>query len=441
VTPKRWCKMLLKQITDFEHGEKFKYFKYGVDYYTGNNTEIMKRKKCVYDESAAKLLEVPYKANHKYPSGFFKIIVDQKVQYLLGNGVKGEELAIQALDEATNGLYQFLIKCGTTASQKGRQWVYMYVEGGKLKYTRVAPEQVMPTYKHGKLESVTYFYEEGELKVAEVWTADDVKKYTKRQSDGDYAFDSQMAHYKSINKFNGEPVSVVDNFFGIIPFIPLNNNEYQLSDLKNIKALIDIYDIIASDFANNIDDMQDAFFIIKNFGGTDVGEFLNDLKRYKSIKVGDDGDVKPEQLEIPTEARKVFLEQLRRDIYNFAMGVDTTNTPGGSITNVMIRSMYANLDLKCDQFEMEVTDFLNLLLAGINNFYGTSLATDYTFERSLIINKTELLQVLPLQTDMSIRSRLEANPLVQDTDKELERLEEERKTNEINLGGGLGFEE
>jgi diaminopimelate decarboxylase len=42
---------------------------------------------------------------------------------------------------------------------------------------------------------------------------------------------------------------------------------------------------------------------------------------------------------------------------------------------------------------------------------------------------------------MSIRSRLEANPLVQDTDKELERLEEERKTNEINLGGGLGFEE
>jgi hypothetical protein len=187
--------------------------------------------------------------------------------------------------------------------------------------------------------------------------------------------------------------------------------------------------------------MQDAFFIIKNFGGTDVGEFLNDLKRYKSIKVGDDGDVKPEQLEIPTEARKVFLEQLRRDIYNFAMGVDTTNTPGGSITNVMIRSMYANLDLKCDQFEMEVTDFLNLLLAGINNFYGTSLTTDYTFERSLIINKTELLQVLPLQTDMSIRSRLEANPLVQDTDEELERLEEERKTNEINLGGGLGFEE
>ena len=432
---------LLSKIRDFESSEHYRYFKYGTDYYTGDNTEIMKRRKCVFNENAMALLDVPYKANHKYPSGFFRIVVDQKVQYLLGNGVKSENDAIEALDKSTGGLYPFLIKSATAASQQGIQWTYMYVDNGALKFSLVDPENVAPVYKYGRLDSVIYTFDEGEISVAEVWTDESMTRYEKAKRDTDFQMVSESAHYTTIESFGGRKVSEQPHSFGMVPFVCLRNNQYSNSDLKDIKALIDIYDIISSDFANNIDDMQDAFFIIKNFGGESLSQFMSDLKQYKSIQVGDDGSVSAEQLEIPTEARKVFIEQLSKDIFKFAMAVDTTSISGGSITNVVIKAMFANLDLKCDKFEMEVTEYLNAMLGAINMFYGTNLKTDYTFDRSMIINRTEVLTELPKQTDLSLRTRLASNPLVQDADEELKQLEIEEAEQVKKLGGDLGFNE
>lgn len=432
---------LLSKIKDFEQSEKYRYFKYGIDYYTGDNTEIMKRRKCVFNEVSNSLLDVPYKANHKYPSGFFRIVVDQKVQYLLGNGVKAEDDVLEALDNATNGIYPFLIKSATAASQQGIQWAYMYVDGGALKFALVDPENVAPVYKYGKLNSVIYTFDEGDLSIAEVWDAEKMQRYEKKKTDTDFEMVSTHAHYTTIESFGGKKVSEQPHSFGMVPFVCLRNNQYSNSDLKDIKALIDIYDIISSDFANNIDDMQDAFFIIKNFGGESLSQFMSDLKQYKSIQVGDDGSVSAEQLEIPTEARKVFIEQLSKDIFKFAMAVDTTAISGGSITNVVIKAMFANLDLKCDKFEMEITDYLNAMLEAINLYYSTSLASDYTFDRSMIVNRTEVLTELPKQTDLSIRTRLEANPLVQDADEEIKRLAEEEAEQVKKLGGNMGFDD
>jgi hypothetical protein len=59
----------------------------------------------------------------------------------------------------------------------------------------------------------------------------------------------------------------------------------------------------------------------------------------------------------------------------------------------------------------------------------------------MIVNRTELLVELPKQTDMSLYSRLEANPLVQDVEEELKRLDEEKKKEVDSLGGTLGFDE
>ena len=432
---------LLSKIRDFESSEHYKYFRYGKDYYTGDNTEIMKRRKCMFNEISMSLLDIPYRANHKYPSGFFRIVVDQKVQYLLGNGVKAEDDVLEALDNATGGLYPFLIKSATSASQQGIQWVYMYVDSGSLKFSLVDPENVAPVYKYGRLDSVIYTFDESEISVAEVWTAEKMERYEKTKKDTEFQMVSESAHYTTIESFGGRKVSEQPHSFGMIPFVCLRNNQYSNSDLKDIKALIDIYDIIASDFANNIDDMQDAFYVVKNFGGESLSQFMSDLKQYKSIQVGDDGNVSAEQLEIPTEARKVFIEQLNKDIFKFAMAVDATSISGGSITNVVIKAMFANLDLKCDKFEMEVTDYLNAMLGAINLFYGTSLQTDYTFDRSMIINRTEVLTELPKQTDLSLRTRLASNPLVQNVDEELKQLEIEEAEQVNKLGGGMGFDD
>ena len=59
----------------------------------------------------------------------------------------------------------------------------------------------------------------------------------------------------------------------------------------------------------------------------------------------------------------------------------------------------------------------------------------------MIINRTEVLTELPKQTDLSLRTRLASNPLVQNVDEELKQLEIEEAEQVNKLGGGMGFDD
>ena len=60
-----------------------------------------------------------------------------------------------------------------------------------------------------------------------------------------------------------------------------------MDDLRNIKPLIDVYDKVYSGFINDLDDIQELIFVLTGYGGTDLNGFLNDLKKYKVIKLDD----------------------------------------------------------------------------------------------------------------------------------------------------------
>jgi hypothetical protein len=174
--------------------------------------------------------------------------------------------------------------------------------------------------------------------------------------------------------------------------------------------------------------MQDAFFTLKGFTGDTkhLGEFMKQLKMYKAVPVGDDGEVTAQQLTIPVEARKTFLDILRKDIYESSMSVDMSQLSGGSITNVYIKAMFTDLELKVDEFENEVRKFIFHLLTFINENDNKNFTDQMTFDRSKLMNEIENIEILmKLQGILSLQTIRELLPYDIDLAQESERIRAE----------------
>ena len=57
----------------------------------------------------------------------------------------------------------------------------------------------------------------------------------------------------------GEERETAAHGWGRVPFIPLRNNDKEMTDLELVKGLIDAYDYISSEGTNNLRDMVDLY--------------------------------------------------------------------------------------------------------------------------------------------------------------------------------------
>lgn len=421
-----------KAVENYRQTEQYNFFLHGDAYYRCRNSNIMNRQKQICIDGLG-ITQNPFMANHKLASGFIPKIVDQAVNYLVGNGIMwAAEGQTDALNEYfEHGAEQTLNEGLTTAGKKGIAWLYAYKDSGRLRFTWVKPEQVTPIYdQDGNIEKIIRCYIDGEMNVMLVYDADMVERYEKKLADTEYELIAKYGHYSRQQVYQGKMVSEEQHGFGKVPFFALRYNPEELSELYRIKRYIDIYDIIESDFANNIDDMQDAYFTLKGFAGEgkDMVEFMQQLKQYKAVPVPTDGDVTATQLQVPVEARETLLNRLERGIYKTAMAVDMTQLSGGSITNVMIKAQFSDLDLKCDKIETEVKKFLKVLIGFINEQGDSGFDYHCSFSRSMIMNEAEYVESLKHVMDtgrLSTQTFLEKLPFDIDVEQELERLESE----------------
>ncbi|HBF5492345.1 TPA: phage portal protein, partial [Clostridioides difficile] len=132
------------------------------------------------------------------------------------------------------------------------------VDGNKIKRVEYYTEN-----------DVTYFIERGNSFIQE-FLYDEYGKMT----------DIQEGHFRINNKEQG---------WGKVPFIPFKNNEKCVSDLTFYKSLIDIYDNNISTLADNLDEIQEFVYILKEYPGTSLQEFIDNIRYYKSVKVDDGG--------------------------------------------------------------------------------------------------------------------------------------------------------
>ena len=187
--------------------------------------------------------------------------------------------------------------------------------------------------------------------------------------------------------------------FKRIPFYKLSNNRKEFNDLKPVKDLIDDFDLMAASLSNNLQDLTEGIYVVKNYQGINAQEFIQNVKAKGYVGVGADGDFDIRTIDIPYQARQAKLEIDKEGIYRFGQGFNSSQSGDGNITNIVIKSRYSELDMKVNDFEIQVRKFLKPIIKDIVDEINAELKAGYKysdvyieFERATIVNEQEVVQ-------------------------------------------------
>ncbi|MGG7176209.1 phage portal protein [Clostridium paraputrificum] len=393
-------------------------------------------------------------ADNRIAHNFHELLVNEKVAYMFtypvlfdidDNKKKLNDVIVQTLGDDFESISKNLC---IEASNAGVSWLHYWYgvdEKGKKKsfeYEMIETEQIIPVYSNSlKRELVAIFryypsveeQENGQYKnfvYFECWTKDSFEKY---KFEG-YIDGADI-------RYVPDAYEEVKHLIGSIPFIEFLNNKSKKSDLSRYKDLIDLYDKVMSGFANDLEDIQQIIYILENYGGTDLKEFLGDLKRYKAIKtenngVCSSGGVKTLQIEIPVEARKAILDILKKQIYESGQGLQQDTESFGNASGVALKFFYRKLELKSGLTETEFRKGFNKLIRAILNYLGedVKMKIQQTYTRNMISNDLENAQIAQASVGVIPEKYILRNHPWIDDPEEAEKLmmEEENKADPYN---------
>lgn len=383
----------------------------GSRYYEGEH-DIMQYRMFYFNADGI-LVEDTNRSNIKISHPFFTELVDQAVQYMLSNkdGVyirsdipELQERLNEYFDEEFTAELQDVL---TDTMASGWSYMYSYMgQDDRLHFEHADCHGVVEIREKETDDGcayVIYWYVDRiaksneVIKRIQVWDKDQVTFYV-QESDGKLILDKSEKinprPHVIYHKDNDDAVYYEN--FGFIPFFRLDNNRKQFSDIKPIKDLIDDYDLMSCGLSNNIADFDHPLHVVKGFQGDSLDELAVNLKTKKMIGVDSTGGVEVHTVDIPYQARQAKMQEDEKNIYRFGMGFNSAQLGDGNVTNVVIKSRYALLDLKCNKLEIRLKQFLKkiikVVLAEINRVDQTDYqATDvyFDFEREIMTNASD----------------------------------------------------
>lgn len=409
---------ILRLIDEDAASVKKRLARVGQAYYEGDHD--IKNYQLYYYNADGELVEDKTRSNIKIAHPFFAELVDQEAQYMLSGDrgfFRSDLPELQTLlDEYFNENEDFtaeLYEVITGAVAKGFEYMYAYKNrDGRLSFQcadSLGVVEVREKDTDDQTDYVIYWYidrvEKGQRKIKriQVWDASQTWFYVQAEDGKLQLDDSQEVnprpHTLYRKKDGGE---LYYETFGFIPFFRLDNGPKQFSGLKPIKALIDDYDLMACGLSNNLQDASEYLVVVKGFQGDSLEELMQNVKTKKHIGVAGEngGDVEFKTVNIPYEARKAKLELDETNIYRFGMGFNSNQVGDGNITNVVIKSRYALLDLKCNKLEIRLKQFLRKILKVVLQEINAERGTDYQnkdvyfrFDREVMTNAADNAQI------------------------------------------------
>lgn len=453
---------ILKEILlEDKHSEKKKRMEEGERYYCGEHDSLQKdfRRSPISEtgdngEEQVRMFFNPNRSNHHCVHPFHHTLVAQKTAYLVGreptlsvrNGDKAfMEMLTEIADEDFNSMLQnWLIG----ASNKGVEYLHVYYDAeGNFRYCIVPAEEIIAIYDaeyQQELQEVIRYYEITVLdggkecirRRVEWWTAEEVSYFTEN-GNGEFLQERKCGHWAVTELLDGVETEVRQHGWGRIPFIPLRNNEKELTDLQLIKGLIDAYDYVSSEGTNTLLDLVDLYWVIQGYGGETASAVAKKLQINKAVQISDSsGSVEAKQVQLPVDARLNWMQMLRRDIFHFGMGVDTDSDDWGkAASGVALKFQYAMFYLKINgivpEIKRAVKEFFRFAIEDHNRENGTDWdwkKIQITLNTNGIMDDLETIQMIRESKGLvSEKTLLGKHPFVEDVNSEMEQLERERK--------------
>lgn len=390
-------------------------------------------------------------SNNKLCSNFFHRLNTQRCTYLLGNGVSFSDHKENEIGE--DGVE---ITKDTTKETLGNRFD---TDLKKMGYNSLIHAVCFGFWNVDRLHvfPVTEFVplwdeETGALRSGiRFWRIDSTKPmivvlyeedgYTKFKSKADVGLDLEEIQAKrpyktivNITEADGEEVVGEENY-GSLPIVPLWGSDLHQSTLVGMKEKIDSFDLIRSGFANDLTDCAQIYWILENCGGMsdlELERFRDRLKINHIAKVDtDNSKATPYTQEIPYGARAAYLAEIRSGIYEDFGALDVHAVAAGA-TNDHIDAAYQPMDEEADNFEYQVTEFIQqvLKLMGIedtpvfkrNRISNEKEQTDMILSAAEYLDEETILQKLPFVTvdevanilakkDQEAANRFEESPL------------------------------
>lgn len=417
-------------------------------YYSGEQ-DILSRRRTAIGENG-QLQPVENLPNNRVIDNQYAKLVNQKANYLLGQPFVLEcenkqylELLRQALDRR---FMRTLKNAGKMALCGGIAWLYPYFDGeGKLAFRLFPAYEMLPFWQdseHNTLSWAVRFYQVWDLSngrrelqdKVEVYSLQGVQRYIWKGGSlkPDKASLERLSYVQSdVGAFNWQR----------LPLIALKYNESESPLLRRVKSLQDGINVMLSDFENNMqEDARNTILVIKNYDGTNLGEFRRNLAAYGAVKVRYDGETKGgvETLEVKVNAEnyKVILELFKKALIENGMGFDAKDDRlSGNPNQMNIQSMYSDIDLDANDMETELQAafadilwFVNVYLAntGQGDFFNEQV--NVIFNRDMLMDESSIIancrQSVGILSDETIIGQ---HPWVDDVQQELERLAKQRQ--------------
>lgn len=436
----------------------------GEKYYDYEHFILQKRRLVIGEEG--KYFEDVNLPNNKFIDNQYATMVDQKVNYLLSKPLTFRT-ENKAYSDALNtifdkGFHKALKNLGKDAYNGGIGWLYPYYnEQGEFKIRKFKPYEILPFWKnddHDELDFAVRYYEmlgymgesEHIYKFVEVYDTNGIHRFN--FENGALRPDFQTSYFEQSDN-DGNVISYNWDRVPLIAF-KANNNETPL--LKRCKSLQDGINQLLSEFGDGMNENANgsSILVIKNYDGTNLGEFRRNLAQYKAVKVrsqdGADGGVSTLSIDVNCNNFLTILSELRKALITNCRGYDINELKSsGSPNEMTIKSVYSQIDLDANEIETEFQASFEQLLWFVNQAIHIDDDVEIVFDRDLMVNESQVIADVNASSALiSKRTALSMHPYVTDVEKELKELDKEQEKAMAQFGNaqvvndtGVSFED
>lgn len=432
-------------IAAHKSSEEYKLCQIANEYDAQRNITILEFMQMIYSVTGEKVVD-PTASNNKICSNFFHRLNTQRNTYLLGNGVSftdhkeetvdedGNEITVDTTKEALGNKFDTDLKtAGYLALIHGVSFGFWNLDRLRVfKYTEFVPLWDEDT---GDLRAGIRFWQLDKLKplYAVFYEVDGYTKYKKFKSDPIVEIEPKRPYKQTVqvSEEDGEEIIGGENYPGF-PIVPLWGSKLHQSTIVGMRGGIDAYDLIRCGFANDLDDCAQVYWLIGNAGGMNDDELarFRDRLKLNHIAVADtnNSSVTPYTQEIPYQARKTFLDDIRSGIYEDFGGLDVHTVAAGA-TNDHIDAAYQPMDEEADDFEYQVIEFVQRILAlqGIEDtpVFKRNRISNQNEQTQMILSAAEYLDTETILTKLPFISVDEVQSIMAKKDEEASGMMEE----------------